>query len=86
VCDAILLNVLFPHLAALSIEGLSHEEGMVCLQARAEAEEAPYPVCDMASARVHSWYERRLADAPVAGPRSESAAIGCVHADQLGRY
>src|SRR5262249_8312747 len=30
-------------------------------------EEAPCPVCGTASARVHSWYERRLADAPVAG-------------------
>jgi transposase len=67
VCDAIQLNVLFPHLAALRIEGLSHEEGLVCLRARAYADEAPCPACGMASARVHSWYERRLADAPVAG-------------------
>jgi transposase len=67
VCEAKLLNVLFPHLTALRIEELSHEEGMVCLRARAEAEEAPCPACGMASERVHSWYERRLADAPVAG-------------------
>jgi transposase len=40
---------------------------MVCLHARADAEEAPCPVCGVASARVHSWYERRLADTPVAG-------------------
>jgi hypothetical protein len=69
VCEAKLLNVLLPHLAALRIEGLSHEKGMVCLRARADAVEAPCPACGMASAQVHSWYERRLADAPVAGQR-----------------
>jgi hypothetical protein len=65
VCEAKLLNVLFPHLAALRVEELSHEEGMVRLRARADAEEAPCPACGMASARIHSRYERRLTDAPV---------------------
>ncbi len=50
VCEAKLLNVLFPHLAALRIEGLSHDEGMVCVRARADAEEAPCPACGTASA------------------------------------
>jgi hypothetical protein len=67
VCEAKLLNVLSPHLAALRIEGLSNEEGVVCLRARADTKEAPCPACGVASGRVHSWYERRMADAPVAG-------------------
>jgi transposase len=67
VCEAKLLDVLFPHLAAVRVEGLSHEKGVVCIRARAEADEAVCPACGNASARVHGWYERRLADAPVAG-------------------
>jgi len=67
VCEAKLLNVLFPHLAALRIEGLSHEDGVVCIRACADAEQVPCPACGTASDRVHSWYERRLADAPVTG-------------------
>jgi transposase len=67
VCDAILLNVLLPHLAAVRVEELSHQEGMVCIRARAQSDEAVCPACGRASARVHGWYERRLADAPVAG-------------------
>ena len=66
-CDAKLLNVLFPHLADVHVDGLSREEGVVCIHARAEADDALCPACGNASARVHSWYERRLADAPVAG-------------------
>src|SRR5262249_28589441 len=49
------------------IEELSHEEGVVRIRACADAEEAPCPACGTASNRVHSWYERRLADAPVTG-------------------
>jgi transposase len=67
VCDAILLNVLFPHLTAVRVDELSHEEGVVCIRARAQSDEAMCPVCGNASSRVHGWYERRLADAPVAG-------------------
>lgn len=69
VCDTKLLDVMFPHLAAVHVDGLSHEEGVVCIHARAEADEANCPACGGASARVHGWYERRLADAPVAGQR-----------------
>ncbi len=69
VCESKLLDVLFPHLSAVHVEGLSREEGVVCINARAEADEAMCPACGNASARVHAWYERRLADAPVAGQR-----------------
>jgi hypothetical protein len=67
VCDAILLNILFPHLTAVVIDELSDEEGVVRIRARASSDEARCPACDHASARVHCWYERQLADAPVAG-------------------
>jgi transposase len=67
VCEANLLDVLFPHLAAVHVDGLSHEDGVVCVHAHAEADEATCPDCGNASSRVHSWYERRLTDAPVAG-------------------
>ncbi len=66
-CETKLLEVLFPHLAAVHLYGLSHEEGVVCIHARAEADQANCPACGNASARVHGWYVRRLADAPVAG-------------------
>jgi transposase len=67
VCDAILLNVLFPHLAAVRVEELSDEDGVVRVRARAHSDEATCPACGNTSARVHCWYERQLADAPVAG-------------------
>jgi transposase len=67
VCDAFLLNVLFPHLAAVRIEEISDEDGVVCICARAQLDEATCPGCGNASSRIHGWYERRLADAPVAG-------------------
>lgn len=67
VCDAILLNVLFPHLAAVRVDELSDQEGVVCIRARAQSDEAACPACGNASSRVHGWYERRLADAPLAG-------------------
>ena len=66
-CDAILLNVLFPHLTAVRIEELSDDAGVVRICARAQSDEARCPACGNVSARVHGWYERQLADVPVAG-------------------
>src|SRR5437016_2502320 len=43
------------------------KRGAVCIRARAQADEATCPGCGNVSTRVHAWYERRLADAPVAG-------------------
>lgn len=90
-----MLYVLFPHLAALRIEALSHEGGLVCLQALAETDTATCPECGNLSARVHGWYGRRLADAPVASQqvlihlrvrRFVCQTLGCVRrifAEQL---
>ncbi|HKW70922.1 MAG TPA: ISL3 family transposase [Candidatus Dormibacteraeota bacterium] len=67
VCDAILPNVLFPHLSGVRIEELSDDNGVVRIRARAHSNAAMCPVCGNRSTRVHAWYERKLADAPVAG-------------------
>lgn len=69
VCDAILLNVLLPHLAAVRVGELSHEDGVVRIRARAHTGAATCPACGNTSARVHCWYERQLTDPPVAGRR-----------------
>ena len=41
--------------------------GLLPVAARAAGEAAPCPACGAVSARVHSRYARRLADAPVRG-------------------
>jgi len=56
-----------PHLTAVRVDELSHDDGVVRISARARSDEATCPACGNASARVHCWYERQLADAPVAG-------------------
>ena len=43
--------------------------GLLLIRARARAGEVACPSCDQVSQRVHSRYERRLADAPVGGRR-----------------
>jgi len=67
VCDAILLNVLFPHLTVVRVDEISDKDGVVRINAHAHSDEAICPACGNASARVHCRYERQLADAPVAG-------------------
>ena len=63
------LEVLLPHLAGVIVEGAEPVSGLLCIRARARAGEVPCPACDRISRRVHSRYERRLADAPVGGRR-----------------
>ena len=62
-----MLNVLLPHLAAVRVHELSHDDGVVRIRARASSEEATCPACGNPSSRVHCPYERQLADTPVAG-------------------
>jgi len=45
VCDAILLNVVFPHITAVRIEELSDDAGVVRICARAQADEKTCPAC-----------------------------------------
>ena len=63
------LGVVLPHLAGVVVEGVVVAAGLLCVWARPGAGEAACPACGMASARVHSRYCRRLADAAVGGRR-----------------
>lgn len=58
-----------PHLAGVAVEGVEEIGGGVWLSASVAAADGACPECGRRSARVHSRYERRLADATVAGRR-----------------
>lgn len=62
-----------PHLADVVIERVEEIGGAVRIWAHPHAAQASCPKCGGVSARVHSRYERRLADAAVAGQRVEIA-------------
>jgi transposase len=64
---AVSLERLLPHLSGTVVEAAELAGGRLCIWARARAEAAVCPRCGQASARVHSVYQRRLADAPVGG-------------------
>jgi transposase len=51
------------------VEGVVAAAGLLLVLARASAEAAPCPACGAVSARVHSRYARRLADAAIGGRR-----------------
>ena len=61
-CDLEDLSVLFPHLAGLVVEQVFAAGKTVQLLARTCAGEAACPGCGVVSRRVHSRYQRRLAD------------------------
>jgi zinc-finger of transposase IS204/IS1001/IS1096/IS1165 len=57
------LGVLLPHLAGVIVEEIAVAAGLLFVLARARAATAACPKCGTESGRVHSRYERRLADA-----------------------
>jgi transposase len=61
------LGGLLPHLAGVIVEDAVLAGGRVQIRARPGAGDAVCPRCEVSSRRVHSRYERRLADAPVGG-------------------
>jgi transposase len=63
------LERLLPHLSGTIVEAAELAGGRLCIWARARAEAAACPRCGRSSARVHSAYQRRLADAPGGGHR-----------------
>jgi transposase len=63
------LEALLPHLAGVVVQQVDRLPGLVCLSVRARSEEGICPRCGAGSSRVHSRYERRLADAAVGGQR-----------------
>ena len=66
-CHGVSLGLLLPHLAGVAVEAAEVAGGQVRIWARARAGGASCPRCGQFSQRVHSGYERRLADAPVGG-------------------
>jgi transposase len=61
------LGVLLPHLAAAVAEKAELAGARLCIWARARTEQAACPACGRFSVRVHSRYQRRLADAAIGG-------------------
>ena len=61
------LGVLLPHLAEAVVEMTELAGARLCIWARAQAEQASCPGCSRFSGRVHSRYQRRLADAAIGG-------------------
>jgi transposase len=61
------LQVLLPHLAGVEVENAEVIGTRLCIWARAGAADAACPGCGARSARVHSRYQRRLADAAAGG-------------------
>ncbi|WP_219419413.1 transposase family protein [Pseudonocardia nigra] len=59
--------MLLPHLGSVVIETVTDCGAGVALGGRLRAEGAECPRCRQVSVRSHSRYQRRLADAPIAG-------------------
>jgi len=66
-CDRQWLDVLLPHLAGVVVERIEQTASGVLIWARVKAQNGVCPSCGSRSRRVHSRYDRRLADAAVAG-------------------
>jgi transposase len=65
--EAKLVEIVFPHLAGMSVERVEEEGGGVWIWARSRRGDAACPDCATVSVAVHSRYQRRLADQPVGG-------------------
>ena len=63
------LELLLPHLAGVVVENAVVTGTRLCIWARPRADSGACPRCGQSSARVHSRYERRLADASIGGRR-----------------
>jgi hypothetical protein len=63
------LEVLLPHLAGAFVEAAELAGTLLCIRASARADSAVCSACGRSSRRVHSRYERRLADAAIGGRR-----------------
>ncbi|MBO0776215.1 MAG: ISL3 family transposase [Actinobacteria bacterium] len=68
---AVELGILLPHLAGVIVEEVVVAAGLLLVLARPKAAAAACPACGTASGRVHSRYERRLADAALGGRQVE---------------
>jgi transposase len=60
-------EALLPHLAGVVVEDVELAEERLMIVARVRAGHGMCPRCGQPSGRVHSGYQRRLADMPVGG-------------------
>ncbi|WP_367127836.1 transposase family protein [Saccharothrix sp. HUAS TT1] len=61
------MDVLLPHLAGVKVERVERSSSGVRVRACTKVKSAPCPSCGARSGRVHSRYDRKPDDAPVAG-------------------
>ncbi|WP_309111709.1 transposase family protein [Saccharothrix sp.] len=61
------MDVLLPHLAGVVVERVERTSSGMRIWACTKVQTAPCPSCGVRSGRVHSRYDRKLDDAPVAG-------------------
>ena len=61
------LTLLFPQCETLRLDAVTRDAGRVVISVTATAAHAACPLCHQASWRVHSHYERRVADLPCSG-------------------
>ncbi|MDF5757322.1 ISL3 family transposase [Spongiactinospora sp. TRM90649] len=62
-----MVNMLFPHLAAVEIEQIDRQDGQIRAEARTRGDPVCCPSCGTATGKVHGYHLRRLADRPVNG-------------------
>jgi transposase len=63
------LEVLLPHLAGVVVEAAELTGSRLVIWARARVGDGVCPRCGQLSGRVHSTYQRRLADTAIGGHR-----------------
>jgi transposase len=62
-----MVNIVFPHLAAVQVERVERDDGGVLIVGRSRDDPVPCPVCGTVTGKVHGYYRRRLADTPAGG-------------------
>src|SRR5258708_9342106 len=58
---------LFALPSGIEITACSHQEGGLCVSLLSTQPSSPCPFCGTAATRIHSHYQRRLADLPITG-------------------
>ena len=61
------IQILFPHLVEVNLDQVTGAGSGVCLWVSPRASTARCPTCGISSKRIHSRYDRHLADQPISG-------------------
>lgn len=62
-----MVDVVFPHLAAVQVERVERVDGAVVVVGRSRGDPVRCPECGVVTGKVHGYYRRRLADTPAGG-------------------